>query len=131
LKAIKIPEDIDYGQIGGLSKEIQQNLRPFSLSPWAGASGFQGHASGDFDLVVHLKKLSFQRRRAAKSRRADDGKGKFVRKTIELSGFFFFSPSSFSFYLWKIFPFRCPRLSGFSWLDFRCGYRRLFLVVCA
>ena len=65
IENIKIPTDIDYTKIGGLSREIQQKLRDFQPLTLGQAHRISGVTPAAISiLMVYLRKLSLDRRRA-------------------------------------------------------------------
>lgn len=66
IENIKIPEDMDYTKVGGLSREIQQKLTSFAPTTLGQAHRISGVTPAAISiLMVYLRKLSFERRRAA------------------------------------------------------------------
>jgi len=65
IENIKIPADMDYSKIGGLSREIQQKLRQFLPLTLGQAHRISGVTPAAITIImVYLRKLSFDRRRA-------------------------------------------------------------------
>ncbi|MEW5894731.1 MAG: tRNA uridine-5-carboxymethylaminomethyl(34) synthesis enzyme MnmG [Candidatus Omnitrophota bacterium] len=67
IEGIKIPRDIDFSKISGLSIEIQQKLRSFSPSTLGQAHRISGVTPAAISiLMVYLRKRSLERRAEAK-----------------------------------------------------------------
>ena len=62
IERIKIPRDMDYSQISGLSKEIRQKLKKFSPLTLGQANRISGMTPAAIALLmVYFRKLSRQR----------------------------------------------------------------------
>lgn len=68
IENIKLPVNLDYSTIGGLSKEIQQKLKQFAPLTLGQANRISGVTPAAITiLMIHLRKMSLERR-AQKSR---------------------------------------------------------------
>ncbi len=64
IENIRIPEDLDYSMISGLSKEIQQKLKLFSPNTLGQANRISGVTPAAISiLMIYLKKRSLDRKR--------------------------------------------------------------------
>jgi len=69
IENIKIPKDLDYGKIQGLSIEIQQKLRHFAPLTLGQAHRISGVTPAAISiLMVYLKKMSMERKRNVSKR---------------------------------------------------------------
>ena len=63
IENIKIPSDVDYEQIQGLSVEIRQKLKRFSPLTLGQANRISGVTPAAITIMmIYLKKLSLERR---------------------------------------------------------------------